>query len=214
MVMLDADCEPSNSVVVFTTPAWAAFSVMQASPQEIWRREFSSTFEDRLKYVPSDGFDSFPFPEMWAEDRLVGEAGQEYHVARAGVMLATGEGLTDTYNRFHDPYEHDPKIERLRELHTVMDRAVLRAYGWDDIPTNTEFLLDYEIDEEEWGNRKKPYRLRWPDPVRDEVLARLIALNGERAAEEALSGAAADPAKKQGRRAPRKQAAAGVQELG
>ena len=43
-----------------------------------------------------------------------------------------------------------------------MDRAVLDAYGWDDIPTDCEFLLDYEIAEEEWGKRKKPYRYRWP----------------------------------------------------
>ena len=49
-----------------------------------------------------------------------------------------------------------------------MDRAVLDAYGWTDIPTDCEFLLDYEIDEKEWGTRKKPYRYRWPDAVRDE----------------------------------------------
>ena len=65
-----------------------------------------------------------------------------------------------------------------------MDRAVLDAYGWTDIPTDCEFLLDYEIDEETWGNKKKPYRYRWPDDVRDEVLARLLELNAERAAEE------------------------------
>jgi hypothetical protein len=68
---------------------------------------------------------------------------------------------------------------------------VLEAYGWNDIPTDCEFLLDYEIDEEEPGNRKKPYRYRWPDEVRDEVLARLLELNTERAKEEARSGAAA-----------------------
>lgn len=38
------------------------------------------------------------------------------------------------------------------------------------------------------GNKKKPYRYRWPDDVRDEVLARLLELNGERAAEEARAG--------------------------
>ena len=69
-----------------------------------------------------------------------------------------------------------------------MDRAVLDAYGWTDIPTDCEFLLDYEIDEEDWGTRKKPYRYRWRDDVRDEVLARLLELNAARAAEEAFSG--------------------------
>jgi hypothetical protein len=45
--------------------------------------------------------------------------------------------------------------------------------------------------------RKKPWRYRWPDDIRDEVLARLLALNQQRAEEERLSGAAADkPAKK------------------
>ena len=70
-----------------------------------------------------------------------------------------------------------------------MDRAVLDAYGWTDIPTDCEFLLDYEIDEEDQGTRKKPYRYRWPDEVRDEVLARLLELNAERANEETLAGA-------------------------
>ena len=51
------------------------------------------------------------------------------------------------------------------------------AYGWHDIPTECEFLLDYPIDEAEWGNKKKPYRYRWPEYVRDEVLARLLELN-------------------------------------
>ena len=76
---------------------------------------------------------------------------------------------------------------KLRELHTAMDRAVLAAYGWSDISTDCEFLLDYEIDEEEWGDKKKPYRYRWPDEVRDEVLARLLELNAERAKEEAAA---------------------------
>ena len=72
-----------------------------------------------------------------------------------------------------------------------MDRAVLDAYGWTDIPIDCEFLLDYEIEEEEWGNKKKPYRYRWPDEVRNDVLARLLELNAERAKEEARSGATA-----------------------
>jgi hypothetical protein len=72
-----------------------------------------------------------------------------------------------------------------------MDRAVLDAYRWNDIPTACEFLLDYEIDEEEWGDKKKPWRYRWPDDIRDEVLGRLLELNAERAKEEARSGAAA-----------------------
>ena len=93
--------------------------------------------------------------------------------------------MTKTYNRFHDPYEDDSDITKLRELHAAMDRAVLDAYGWTDIPTDCDFLLDYEIDEATWGRKKKPYRYRWPDAVRDEVLARLLALNAGQRPEQA-----------------------------
>ena len=72
--------------------------------------------------------------------------------------------MTKTYNRFHDPYETDPEIERLRELHAAMDRAVLDAYAGTDIPTDCEFLLDYEIDESTWGRKKKPVPLPLAGP--------------------------------------------------
>ena len=98
-------------------------------------------------------------------------------------MVRNDEGLTKTYNRFHDPYERDAEVAELRELHAAMDRTVLAAYGWSDISTDCDFFLDYEIDEAEWGSKKNPYRYRyrWPDPIRDEVLARLLELNAKRA---------------------------------
>jgi hypothetical protein len=114
-------------------------------------------------------------------------------------MVKNDEGLTKTYNHFHDPDERDPDILKLRDLHAAMDCAVLGAYGWSDIPTTCEFLLDYEIDEEEWGDKKKPYRCRWPDDVQAEILARLLELNAERGRAEARSGAAAGT-KKGGRK--------------
>jgi hypothetical protein len=38
------------------------------------------------------------------------------------------------------------------------------------------------------SKRKPPWRHRWPDAVRDEVLARLLALNAERYVEEVNQG--------------------------
>ena len=103
-------------------------------------------------------------------------------------MIRNNEGLTKTYNRFHDPNERSPDILHLRELHGAMDRAVLDAYGWTDIATDCDFFLDYEIDEETWGDKKKPFRYRWPDAVRDDVLARLLDLNQQRHQEELAAG--------------------------
>lgn len=96
---------------------------------------------------------------------------------------------------FHDPHEQSSEIAHLRELHEAMDRAVLEAYGWDDLAQTArcEFLLDYEEDDDEpvgkkKSKRKKPWRLRWPDDFRDEVLARLLELNEQRHQEELLLG--------------------------
>ena len=96
-----------------------------------------------------------------------------------------------------------------------MDRTVLNAYGWTDIPTDCEFLLDYEIDEEDWGTRKKPYRYRWPDDVRDEVLARLLELNAQRSeAEQRAGGGAHTTNPRAGTRRPHVSAARKTPEAG
>lgn len=181
----------SEQLIVFPLPTDAAFAGLQSRPHEIWARFFGSSMKDDLRYTPSDCFETFPFPEGWETHLALEAAGRDYYEFRAELMVRNDEGLTKTYNRFHDRDERDPAIMEFRELHAAMDRAVLDAYGWSDIPTDCEFLLDYEIDEEEWGTKKKPWRYRWPDEVRDEVLARLLELNAERAREEARSGAAA-----------------------
>jgi hypothetical protein len=167
----------------------ADFAVIQSRVHDVWVRMVGTTLGDALSYTTTC-FDTFPRPSADERARLQ-DAGSRYYDLRAHLMKSDEEGLTTTYNRFHDPAELNPEIVKLRELHAAMDRAVLDAYGWSDISIDCEFLLDYEIDEEDWGNKKKPYRYRWSDDVRDEVLARLLELNAVRAKEEARSGAAA-----------------------
>lgn len=183
----------SQKTVVFALDSFNAFSVMQSQCHQDWVRFFGSTMKDDSVYTPSDCFETFPFPPDFETKPALEQTGRDYYEFRAALMVRNNEGLTKTYNRFHDPAESDTEILRLRELHTAMDQAVLHAYGWDDIPTGCEFLLDYddEDDDEEGSGRrrKKPWRYRWPDVVRDEVLARLLKLNAERAEEELLAGA-------------------------
>ena len=180
----------SDSLIVFPFETYAAFCTLQARPHEIWVRFFGSSMKDDLRYTPSDCFETFPFPLNWDTSPALEAAGKEYYTFRAELMIHNKEGLTKTYNRFHYPDERDPDILLLRELHEKMDRAVLDAYGWTDIATDCQFLLDFEIDEEEYRRRKKPWRYRWPDEVRDMVLARLLALNGERAEQERIAAQA------------------------
>ena len=182
--MLPAGSVYDQKLVVFPFDTFAVFAALQAQCHLIWALFFGSSLEDRPVYTPSDCFETFPFSPTWETDPALKAAGEECYTHRARLMVDNDEGLTKTYKRFHDPDETSAEIHRLRELHAAMDRTVLDAYGWTDIPTDCEFLLDYEVDEEERGRKRLPWRYRWPDAVRDEVLARLLALNAERAAEE------------------------------
>ena len=72
--------------------------------------------KDDLRYTPSDCFETFPFPNDWRTQPTLEAPGKAYYEFRAAVMLRSGEGLTKTYNRFHDPDEREPEILKLREL--------------------------------------------------------------------------------------------------
>ena len=194
----------AESTIVFPFSDYAAFCILQSRPHETWARFFASSLEDRLRYTPSDCFETFPFPDAWEKRADLEAAGKTCYEFRADLMVRRNEGSTQTYNRFHDPNENTPDVVTLRSLHAAMDRAVLDAYGWCDISTDSEFLLDYAVDEDEPGSRKKPYRYRWPDTVRDEVLVRLLELNAERTAEEARAGRAASAAHPKTERPPRR----------
>ena len=132
------------------------------------------------------------------EALLAEPSGSRAKWLRADFGVHNHEGLTKTYNRFHDPHEYAADVVTLRNLHTAMDTAVLAAYAWDDIPTDCDFLPDHSVAEEgaARGRKRYRYRYRWPDKVRDEVLARLLELNAQRAAEEARSGKAAIAARR------------------
>ena len=92
-------------------------------------------------------------------------------------MLDRWEGLTATYNRFHNPDDSSADIARLRALHVDMDHAVAAAYGWTDLVLGHGFHTTAQGD-----------RYTISEPARREVLARLLKLNHERYAEEVRLG--------------------------
>ncbi|MEB3362235.1 MAG: DNA methyltransferase, partial [Synechococcaceae cyanobacterium] len=232
----------ANSLNIFPLDKWEHLCIMQSSIHEAFARFLSSSLGDGLRYNPSDCFSTFPFPTALlkpaandpsheATRHSLEAIGKRYHQLRAELMLSNNEGLTSTYNRFHDPSETSSGLIELRSLHCEMDQAVLAAYGWKDVPelgpgnSPCGFGLDYLDTEEDaqlpdelqeridsgelffWdanealdfqgqlqaygaitGRRKLPWRYRWPDAVRDDVLARLLALNAERYQEEVALG--------------------------
>ena len=92
-------------------------------------------------------------------------------------MLLREEGLTKTYNRFHDPVESAADLQRLRDLQVEMDNAVAAAYDWDDLDLGHGF-----------DGTKQGTRFTISESARREVLSRLLNLNHERYAEEVEQG--------------------------
>lgn len=225
-----------HTTLVFPLAKYFFLANLQCRCHDLWVRTFAATMKDDQRYLPSDCFETYPFPTALLDSTANDPAheatrqsleaiGERYHHFRADLMVRNNEGLTSTYNRFHDPAETSSGLLELRRLHGEMDQEVLAAYGWSDVPTACGFGLDYlDTDEDAqlpdelqerigsgelffWdagealefqsqlqaygaitGRRKLPWRYRWPDAVRDDVLARLLALNAERYAEEVTLG--------------------------
>ena len=68
-----------------------------------------------------------------------------------------------------------------------MDHAVFQAYGWHDLAVRAAAIF---LDETNEDDHTYQGRLFWPSDFRNEVLARLLALNAERHAEEVRLGIA------------------------
>ncbi|TKC98153.1 Eco57I restriction-modification methylase domain-containing protein [Polyangium fumosum] len=184
----------SNTVFVFALDRDSAFAALQSRIHELWARLLSSSMRTDLRYAASDCFETFPFPHPDPRTVLpdLESIGERLYSARARFMVDTNQGLTKTYNALKDPACEDGRILDLRRLHEDMDRAVLAAYGWSDIPV-PPFCPLTDADREAL------------QAFEDEVIDRLYVLNAERAREEQRLGLAG---KKKGR-APSEDADAG-----
>ncbi|WP_292701638.1 MULTISPECIES: DNA methyltransferase [unclassified Nostoc] len=108
----------------------AYFVILQAMTHIAWLSHHSSTLGVGIRYTSSDCFETFPFPTSTAN---LEEIGDRYYNHRQNIMQTRQEGLTKTYNRFHNPDEIAADIQQLRELHIEMDNAVAAAYDWQDL---------------------------------------------------------------------------------
>ncbi len=197
-----------KTLKVFTTDRWDLFAVVQSTVHEVWARKYSGALETRLRYSPSDCFDTFAFPEgMWqTANPDLAALGERYHEHRKRLMLSLWLGLTDIYNLFHardlgaakvakvskKPMEEAVRgyagLLELRRLHVELDRAVRDAYGWRDLE------LGHDFHEVETLAEHDRVRFTVSAAARKELLRRLLEENHRRAAAERV--AAAGKAKK------------------
>jgi hypothetical protein len=173
----------SHKLGVFPLNNWRSFSLLQSSIHVEWSWDKSSTMRNAgINYSPSDAFETFPFPDLTpAQEQPLNDIGKRYYEHRQGIMSATQLGLTKTYNRFHNPNETDPDIEKLRQLHIEMDNTVAKAYQWDDLLTGDGLNHDFH-------DTKQGLRFTISEQARREILDRLLQLNHQRYAEEVAQG--------------------------
>ena len=169
--MLDASILPDNRLIVLATSDTLNLGVLSSRIHLVWTAANGGTLEDRPVYTKSRCFDPFPFPDAnGIQKQTIRVIAEELDAHRKRVLAEHPHlTLTGLYNVLEklragtkpdDLDEHDRKIFDdglvliLKELHDKLDVAAAEAYGWP------------------------------ADLSDDEILARLVALNKERAAEE------------------------------
>jgi hypothetical protein len=165
---LDASIRPDNKLVVISLDNAFHLGVLSGRIHTCWALAQGAILEDRPVYPKTECFDPFPFPvcSEKLKERIRGLA-EELDAHRKRAQAKHGVGLTDMYNvlekvRAGEGLTDKEKalheralIGTLKQLHDDLDAAVAEAYGW-------------------------PWPMSEP-----EILERVVALNKERAAEEA-----------------------------
>ncbi len=154
----------SEQCVVFIYDDDFHFGVLNSVFHYLWTVKYCSTFGEGLRYTPSDVFETFPQPPFSPQIEDAGKALDEY---RTNLMLSQQIGLTNLYNRFHDPDDDSPEIAELRQLHIKIDEAVKASYGWTDLELGHGF---FEIG-------AQGIRFTFAPETATEILERLLELN-------------------------------------
>ena len=170
---LGGDVVPDHMIIAISTEDAYHLGVLSSHIHEIWTLEISSplgvaTRKQGHRYNKSQIFDPFPFPDATSEQRdKIAELAEELDATRKAAIGETpGLTMTEIYNlraklvsgEAMDFAEQD-RATRARagivnRLHEQIDEAVAEAYGWP------------------------------ADLAPAEIIARLVTLNAERAAEE------------------------------
>ncbi len=183
-VLVTARVSPTNSlswtsvdqvfhekIVIFPRSESWFFTVLQSSIHWEWAVQYTSTLgATTLNYSLTDCFETFPFPILYEDTKAVGE---RFHQCRQTIMKNRNEGLTKTYNRFHNPADTSADIAELRQLYIELDLSVTAAYAWTDLNLDHDF-----------NKTKQGVRFTICESARRELLDRLLGLNHLRHAEE------------------------------
>ena len=160
--------------------SWLELSVSLSRVADVW----NANEQQRIFEASSARLVTRPriMPKPSTSDKLLETSAAEYFDFRTRTLIRSEAGLIALMNRIHDPKETSEEIQKLRGLHETMDRAVLNAYGWQDLALSArcEFLppagLKPSNSYRHSAQSKNDIRLRWPDEFSQRVLERLLAM--------------------------------------
>lgn len=122
----------SHKLCVIASADAALFGVLQGRAHDAWARLHGSVRGRALNYTPSRCFDPFPFPSASALGP-VARLAEAFHTLRDEVARDMGKGLTHVHARLDDGTDAHPGVVALRRIRDDLDRAVLDAWGWNDV---------------------------------------------------------------------------------
>jgi hypothetical protein len=171
---LESEILPDQQIIVIASDDAAILGLLSSGLHTAWALKAGGSLEDRPRYNNTNAFDPFPFPDLTPEQRTaIAELAEELDATRKAALAETDKlTMTELYNLRAKLKSGEPMSDAeqrratkaraaiVDRLHEQIDQAVADAYGWG----------------EEWKTGAL-------GP--SEIVARLLALNHERAAEEA-----------------------------
>lgn len=156
-----------------------------------WALASGGALEDRPRWQNGPCFENFSFPDASPEQQAqIRDLAERLDAHRKRQQAQHPElTLTGMYNvleklRSEEPLTAKEKtiheqglVSVLRELHDELDRAVFAAYGWNDLAA--------QLVGKPGATTPLPDKPEAQAEAEEELLRRLVALNAERAAEEA-----------------------------
>ncbi|MFE8584500.1 class I SAM-dependent DNA methyltransferase [Sphingomonas sp. NCPPB 2930] len=141
---LPADTLPDNMLVCVATEDAFHLGVLSSSASLAWSHVMGGTLEDRPRFTKSQCFDPFPFPD--ASDparRVIADLAEELDATRKRILAETPDlTLTGLYNLRHrlvagdrltagdEALRRRGSVDLIARLHDQIDAAVIAAYGW------------------------------------------------------------------------------------
>jgi hypothetical protein len=190
---LDGDIAPDNMLIAIALNAAAALGVLSSRLHVAWALATGGRLGvgNDPRYNKSRCFETFPFPVLdTATSARVTTLAEGIDTHRKRQQSAHPDlTLTGIYNvleklRRNEPLNAKEKVIHdhglvsvLRELHDELDHAVFAAYGWNDLAA---VLVG-----KPGATTPYPEKSAEQAAAEEELLSRLVALNAERAAEEA-----------------------------